>query len=301
MNCPKCRFDLTQFQKPTECPQCGIIFSKFQPFPEIETTDRQDDRRPPDTPKLPFETATLPWWTELVIFLGLLIVAWVFTKAMPTLTWKLSIWIHEFGHAFPSWFSGIAATPLPIGWTNTSAHQSWMVTLCFSFLMIAFSILSFQRQAYFFSISFALGFLVQFYFRFLDYSTIQFWITYMGQGGEYLVSAWIIMAFHHYLPRETYWDILKYPLGFIALITLIANIETWFGVAKGIKEIPWGALWGDGGDMENLRDIHGWSAVKMGSSYYKLGLFTLIMLAIHFIGVCIFKGIKQQPIIVFKY
>ena len=288
-HCPNCFFESSVHTSKNECVKCGIIFEKFQ------------SHRPYRQPALKHAEPstwkkTLPWWTELVVFLGLVCISWTFTKTMPILSWKLSIWVHEFVHALPSWFSGIAATPLPIGWTNTAAQQSWWVTLCFSFLMISLGVLSFQAKAYFFALSCACGFLAQLYFRFLDYKTIRFWITYMGQGGEYLVSAWLIMAFHHKLPRETYWDILKYPVTFIALITFIENIETWFGVFRHGKEIPWGALWGDGGDMERLRGAYGWSHLLIGSNYYKLGILSLLLLSAHYMGVWIYKALTQDPI-----
>ncbi len=285
MDCPKCG---TKSSDTLSCSQCGIVFSKFESSQSQKIHVERQKK---------LEELNLPhhavWWVELgfpiLAFALSPILFWMF----PSLMWATSMWIHEFGHAFAGWFGGVAATPF-LGWTSLSSGRSWMVTICFTALIALLGYLSWKKQSYFLVATFVCMFLAQIYFRFfVTYGELQWMFSYMGIGGEFWISTWFLIAYHHRFPEETYWRMLRYPVVFAGAFTFYHIFHLWLGVQAGRRDIPWGSLWGDSGDMDVLRDEWLWTPQMITSSYVKLGYICLAIMISHYLFQVVRKMMKR--------
>ena len=198
------------------------------------------------------------------------------------------IWVHEFGHAFIGWFGSRAATPLGIGWTNMELERSWFVYACFLFLIGITAWRSIQHRYYYLVFLALLALIGQTHFTF--FSNDWRWarmVSYGGIGGEFWLSALLIMSFHYRLPSSIRWDWLRYFVLLVGVYTFYHAITFWHGVESGTQMFPWGSLIHgeeDGnGDMNRLVHEYGWTKEYIIAKYLQDGRVLLIILALHYL------------------
>jgi Zn-finger nucleic acid-binding protein len=127
------------------------------------------------------------------------------------------IWIHEFGHAIPAWLAGYRALPLPVGWTSIEPERSVVVYFAILFLL---SVLFWTGQkqklrgAMVLAVALAIA---QFMITWRTHpQTIDRWIYFSGVGGEFFVSAFLMIAFYFQMPDRFRWDFWRYVVLVIA-------------------------------------------------------------------------------------
>lgn len=277
MECPKCKASVES--NAVECKVCGVIFKKFD--------DSRSIRLAQDREKL-FESVNAPILSvrmDIILPLIAFLFAWLMKMILPKLVWALSMWVHEFGHATTAWFGGMAATPF-LGWTTRSGERSWTVTMCFTALLGILGYKSWEKKSYFLVVTFILFFFTQMYFRFvINEEKLDFMFSYMGIGGEFWISTWLIIAYHYYFPEYTQWRVLKYAALFVGAFVFFNAFSMWKNIYHGYAEFPWGSLWSgeDHGDMNTLRDEFGWQTFQITSSYVKFGTICVTIIIVHYI------------------
>ena len=275
MNCPKCHAVSLNEEV---CSSCGIIFSKFEKSIDQQKSQKRQGEFAALTGDFIPPSVEL-WLPPIAFVLGILIL-WM----MPFLTWMMCMWPHEFGHAFAGWLGGVASTPIPFaGFTSYSGTRSWIVTGCFSTLLILLSYKCWKPKSYFLIFTFLGLFIAQFYYRFQDADRLRMWQAYGGIGGEFWISAWLIMAYHYRFPEKTYWHVFRPIFLLMGSITFFHNMHLWIAISHGKAQIPWGALWGGHGDMNQLVDNWGWTPPMITESYLRLGYICLAILVLHYV------------------
>ncbi|MCB1197097.1 MAG: hypothetical protein KDK51_01895 [Deltaproteobacteria bacterium] len=291
-DCPKC--GVKREQGAIECYACGIIFAKYSYDVATVIDHKLFEKMQQQSNALSDRRQWFDWFLPILAF-G---VAPLFKMIFRKLSWALSMWTHEFGHAFAGWWGGVAATPF-LGWTNFAPHRSWYVTLCFTFLLGALGYKSWQKKCHFLTLTFFCMFFVQLYFRFaLSEYKLDFMFSYLGIGGEFWISTWLVMAYHHTFPKETHWEYLRYVALFVGALVFLNIFTLWWNISHGQADIPWGSLWGgdDHGDMNSLMLEHGWGPKRMITSYLRLGYICMMLMGLHYLlwGVKLFLK-KDKP------
>lgn len=229
-------------------------------------------------------TSVLPVWKELSFPLFAFLAAPIFYWVMMPLGASMSMWIHEFGHAFFAWFSGYYATPF-FGVTFIT-NQSWGVTICFSILLGTLGYFSWQKRSPFLIAVFSLMFLVQFVFRFFLSSEQQIQaIIWGGNGGTLWIATLMVISYHYRLPETTYWSILRYIVLFVGALVFFTSIKTWWEFEHGVREMPVGvqAMWGLHSDPDRLMDEFGWKQFELVGSYLRTGYICLAIIVINYL------------------
>lgn len=276
MDCPKCRAKSTSLEV---CSACGVIFSKYEISKTLTLNLNRNQQFESLTDNQPEPTIEIG--APIAVFALAALIVWL----MPGLAWSVSMWIHEFGHAFAAWFGGIAATPF-LGFTSYGAGQSWVVTICFTILLGLLSYLSWKNKSYFLVATFAGMFVMQMYYRFvLTEGELSAMCSYMGIGGEFWISTFFIVAFHYTFPPKVHWQFLRYPLLLNAAITYMNVLKLWVDVSHHRRDLPWGSMWGgdDVGDMNSLVNDWAWTQSEITSSYLRLGYYCLAVIVINYI------------------
>ncbi len=121
---------------------------------------------------------------------------------------------------------------------------------------------------------------------------LQFWMTWLmplstfnvlfafgGIGGEFYLSAFLMVNYFFALPQYLRWDFYRFPVVLGAAFTFWDRVGFWHQVSRGQASIPWGSIWGgpnhSGGDM-NLLVQYGWSSRQIIESYNHLGKFCIV-------------------------
>jgi hypothetical protein len=206
----------------------------------------------------------------------------------------MRIWIHEVGHAVVAWFSGRRATPLPFGWTNVSLDRSPISYICFLTLwgLLFYSGWK-ERKRWTMGIAVA-AMLGQFGMTwFMPQDTFEMWFAFGGVGGEFYISALLVVGFYLPLPDRWHWGFWRYPALFMGASTFFKALSFWHQVKRGSEQIPWGTMLngsGDaGGDMNQLRDF-GWSDGQIVNTYIAIGQLCLWVT----IGIYVVRAISSN-------
>lgn len=186
------------------------------------------------------------------------------------------IWIHEFGHATVAWMGGYKALPLPLGWTNISPAREDFVYWGVLFLLGVFFVAGWRERRIWPLIIAPILAAGQWWmtWRMEDWQ-IEMWIDFAGVGGEFYLSALMVVLFFVDLPDKFRWGTCRYLFLFLGAATFIETYIFWRDVYAGLEEIPWGSMihgeGDEGGDMNKLRDGWGWSRQKIYRTYNSLG------------------------------
>ncbi len=217
------------------------------------------------------------WKLNLLLPPLLLAVMWAVTVSPLGFFLKgFHVWMHEFGHAVPSWLAGWRATPLPFGWTPVEQTHSNFV---YYGLLLMFVILGAagvkERKVWPVIAALALAGL-QFWMTWkMSERQKEFWMVFGGVGGEFVLSTLLMMAWWVQLPEKFRWGACRYVF-FLLGATAFLNIWLrWREIYPGREEIPFGSMINGeedgGGDMNRLMDDYGWKKFDIRRNYWLLG------------------------------
>jgi hypothetical protein len=216
----------------------------------------------------------------------LLVLTWVITiSPLGFLLKGFHVWMHEFGHAVPSWLSGWRATPLPFGWTPVEQEHSNFV---YYGLLLLFGILFVaglkERKVWPMLAAVALAGLQFFMTWRLPEARKEFWMVWGGVGGEFALSTLFMLAFWVQLPEKFKWGACRYVFFLIGASAFLNIWIFWGDVYRGIQEIPFGSMINGeedgGGDMNRLMDDYGWKKFDIRRNYLLLGRWCWVALAV---------------------
>ncbi|HMQ11521.1 MAG TPA: hypothetical protein PKC21_10220 [Oligoflexia bacterium] len=304
MNCPNCTYK--NGSQAVECVQCGVVFKKY-----VSKDDRQRAYRNQieeeyiqfqNTSQLVLEEK----WKLLFPLIALVFIPISKILIFPAMVFDaMHIWAHEFGHAFSAWFGGRAATPFVL-WTSISQERSWVVIVCFLFLMVFIAYKTYLEKTYFLLSVMVMFILMQLYLSlFISENQLELVFTHSGVGGEFYISTLAIMAFHYRFPKGSYWPFLRYWLLLAGVYVFYKSFYFWQRVDVGFESIPWGtAIHGNedqGGDMNKLRNMWGWSPKSIIESYVAISYGCLSVILIHYISVVCIVMLSKKHAIVERY
>jgi hypothetical protein len=195
------------------------------------------------------------------------------------------VWIHELGHASVAWLTGRKALPLPIGWTNVEQERSVFVYAGLLALLVTLAVYGWrERKAMPIVLGSALAAVQAYMTWILAEDRGHMWMIFAGVGGEFYVAAAMIGLFYFQFPDGFKWGGCRYFFLFIGAASFSETWSFWRDVKRGIEDIPYGSMIGGeddgGGDMNILRDDNGWSQHRIFNTYFHLGNWCLVALAI---------------------
>jgi hypothetical protein len=205
------------------------------------------------------------------------------------------LWIHEFGHATVGWLAGHRAIPLPFGFTPVAIERSLFVYFGVLFLLgLLFWTGYKEKKRWAMGCAIVLS-LLQFYMTWIMSRDAFFmWFSFGGIGGEFYLSALMMVSFYFPLPERLRWDFWRYIVLLVAANGFWHNVWLWGKIRKGAAEIPWGSIFGgsgdSGGDMNQLNEVYGWSITQIIGTYNRLGHLCLLIL----IGTYAFVLVRQN-------
>ena len=251
-----------------------VIWKKAFPLPRLHLTEA-------DTDLYSFGNRI----SSTLIFPGLLLLA-AFLNVNPfkSLLFGVTIWIHECGHATVAWLCGYRALPLPFGWTSISNERSPFV---YFGILTLFGLLFWsglkEKRRWPMILASALA-ILQFYLTWIISEHTTFLLfSFGGIGGEFYLSALLIVSFFFPLPDYWRWDFYRYPAALAAGFTFIGSSLRWQQIDQGLEAIPWGTLFGGegdaGGDMNQLAEVYGWSDQQIIDTYNTIGIVCAIAIA----------------------
>lgn len=187
------------------------------------------------------------------------------------------VWMHEFGHAVPSWLAGWRATPLPFGWTPVEQEHSNFVYFGLLLLLALLFVAGLkERKVWPMIAAVALAGLQAFMTWRLPEHRKEFWMVFGGVGGEFVLSTLLMLAFWVQLPEKFKWGACRYVCFILGATALVAIWTRWSDVYRGLEEIPFGSMINGeedaAGDMNRLMDDYGWRKADIRRNYYRLGL-----------------------------
>ena len=227
----------------------------------------------------------IPIWAELAIPLAAFLLAPLICIFIPQ---PLFTWIHEFGHAFAGWFSGVASLPSPRGFTSMG-EPSWAFTIFFSAIVSTFAYASWVRKFWFLFVTFTLMFLFQIYFRFvLSRDEVDVMFSWMGEAGQFWISALLVIAYHYEFPEEARWRNVRYAFLVLGAAAFYSQMHNWMQIKSGLKDVPIGTLIMVGGghlrsDMMKLQEDWAWTEPEMVKSYLALGKICITVMTVNYI------------------
>ena len=216
-------------------------------------------------------------WVNLLAVPLVIGLAWLVNASpLQFLLRAFYIWIHEFGHATVAWMSGFKALPLPLGWTSISPAKEDFVYWGILFLLGVFFVAGWKERRLWPLIIAPIIAAAQYWmtWRMQDWQT-EMWIDFGGVGGEFYLSALMMVLFFVDLPDKFRWGSCRYLFLFMGAACFIETYTFWRDVYVGLEEIPWGTMihgeGDEGGDMNKLRDGWGWSRQQIYRTYNSLG------------------------------
>jgi|GEM_PF-5992440 len=186
------------------------------------------------------------------------------------------VFFHEMGHAVIGWLTSRRATPF-ILWTNVSLHPSVVAGICVAFLLGVMIWAGVRERRYFMPVVAGTLLCLQGIFTFvLSTRTYEKLFFFGGIGGEFYLSALVIVAFHYELPQRLYWSVLRFFALPVAMYAFLAATFQWRGILYNPRLAPFGtAMHGQedaGGDLNRLYADFGWSVPYMAKVFLTIAL-----------------------------
>jgi MFS superfamily sulfate permease-like transporter len=218
------------------------------------------------------------WRTNLIVPPVLVGLAWLVTLTPFAFFLRgFQIWVHEFGHATVAWMTGRRALPLPFGWTNVEPEFSHFVYFGVLFLLTVLFVAGWRERKVWpmvFAVALA-GLQYWMTWRWPE-ARQQFWFSFGGVAGEFVLNALAMMLFFVELPDRFRWGTCRYIVFFLAAASFILSFTFWQRVYHGQEPLPLGTMIGGeddaGGDLNILIDDFGWSPVRIRQTYHILAV-----------------------------
>lgn len=218
------------------------------------------------------------WRVNLLAPPLIVLVAWLVVQSpLAFLLSGFQVWVHEFGHALVCWLTGRRAFPLPFGWTSIESEFSWVVYASVLFLLGVFFTAGWrERKIWPMVMAVALAGL-QFWMTWCwPEARQQFWVSFSGVAGEFILNTLAMMLFFADLPAKFRWRECRYVFLFLGAACFLPSLTLWHRVNLGLEPLPLGSLlFGEedaGGDMNVLMDDFGWSCTRIQKTYYLLAV-----------------------------
>jgi hypothetical protein len=200
------------------------------------------------------------------------------------------VWMHEFGHATAAWLTGRKATPLPFGWTPVESDYSHFV---YFGLLLLFGILFVagwkERKVWPMIIAVGLAG-AQYYltWRMPEHRQEFWWGAFGGVGGEFYLSALMMVVFYVQLPEKFKWGGCRYVFFFLGAACFLQTYGFWRDVYLGQADIPYGSMISGeddaNGDMNKLVNDFGWTQSMIRRTFMALGNYCLLGLAVVYLA-----------------
>jgi hypothetical protein len=298
VRCPKCQFDHPL--QTTECLNCGLVFSKYEPPANASGTfdlrAAAAPAKPPDakmaaamvssftasldtalsaeaTDKSPAairkETGREFKYRLFALPLALLLAYWATGTGLDVPAGMLAMVVHESGHAITAWLAGRWAVPL-LWVTMHGESRSWLVVMMVMCAIVFGGFLAWRARRW--QLVCAAGAVL--ILQLIILSTLsgfqqQSLIVFGGDGGA-LVLATILMS-TFYAPAGSAlrkgWG-LRWGLLVIGALAFMHVFRTWSGP---LENIPFGEIEGVNlSDPSLLTTMYGWSVLQMVDRYLLL-------------------------------
>jgi hypothetical protein len=265
-------------------------------------------RRPPPLPSsdvepdyeessLPFETLPINAAALPAAFLFSLICKWL---VVPGFFLNFFCMVnHELGHACCAWLSGYRALPF-IAFTSISANPSAVTKICVGFLIATAIFFGVIRRApvLIFAGVILLALQAKLSF-FTSKPEAHFAFFYAGVAGQFVISTVMILFFYYRFPEKWRWDFWRFVSLIIGAYVFLDAVLQWRNISLHWSAMPWGTFFqgqdDGGGDLNQLREIYGWSERTITDSYLKLARWCGVLIAGHYLVFLIRASVKKTP------
>ncbi len=198
------------------------------------------------------------------------------------------IFFHEMGHAVIGWLTSRRATPF-ILWTNVSLHPSVIAGVCVAFLLGVMIWGGMRERRYFMPMVAGVTLCLQGIFTFvLSTRTYEMLFYAGGIGGEFVLSALVIVAFHYELPQRLYWPVFRFVALPMATYAFVAASLQWRKILYNPRLAPFGtAMHGRedaGGDLNRLYADFGWGVPFMSKVFLTLAVICAVVMLLNYIA-----------------
>lgn len=218
------------------------------------------------------------WRVNLIAPPVIVAVAWLVTLTPFAFFLRgFQVWVHEFGHATVAWLTGRRALPLPFGWTNVEPEFSRFVYFGVLFLLTVLAVAGWRERKFWpMAIAAAVAGL-QFWMTWhWPEARQQFWFSFGGVAGEFVLSALAMMLFFVELPEKFRWGTCRYVFLFLGAACFLLSFTFWQRVHAGLEPVPLGTLVGGeddaGGDMNILIEEYRWNFIRIRETYHGLAV-----------------------------
>ena len=194
-----------------------------------------------------------------------------------------SMEIHELGHATLLWLGSRWAIPLPLFTLNLSKSRSVLAFLLLFGTVGYFGVRARREGSRGLARLCAAVCLLQILITLLPDRTFDALVQFAGVGGEFYLSALLVVAFYYHLPNDLRWDQARWPFLLIGACAFSLNAERWLASRHDTEAIPWGSVFGGDGDMDHLRDQFGWTPTHIVHVYLWVGGISAAVIAAHYL------------------
>ncbi|MEZ4846604.1 MAG: hypothetical protein R2877_06590 [Bdellovibrionota bacterium] len=67
-------------------------------------------------------------------------------------------------------------------------------------------------------------------------------VSWMGEAGQFWISALLVIAYHYEFPEEAHWRNVRYALLVLGAAAFYSQMHNWIQIKNGLKDVPIGTL-----------------------------------------------------------
>lgn len=273
MNCPNC--GAAAAEGAADWASCGVIFAKWR-----ERAARPAPAREP--PAAPDDSVPSPRSAVLVPAAAFAAGAACASAELPRFLVQagLAMQVHELGHACAAWLSGRIAIPIPMLTVLPSKDLSVPFALAVTAVLAWGAFAAWREDCRALAAACAALLVVQARATwFASAAAADVWIASAGLGGECAISALLVLAYFHPMPRALRWPAYRTVFLFVGALVLAASLRRWHDASSDFMKVPWGSFWGGDGDVEAMLD-GGWTVNDLVKAYSRLAGFCALACAL---------------------
>jgi len=277
MECPKCHFD--HALQTEECLKCGVIFAKYVAFEEAVAAVRPAlPDRSPETIAEDQRKAKNEFTCRIFALPGALLLGWLLNRAMPILTYFLSMWLHESGHAITAWFCGYAA--FPTAWiTLIPEERGRWISVVLGAAVAAGGYYAYRLERWFWVIVSAAVLTLFVLGNLQPEAHAKLLFTFWGEGGAYVLATVLMLTFYSRLNAPITRSQVRWGLMLLGAMAFWSVYTRWAGgfenLAQYLEDTDGRGL---PSDMRVLNLVYGWSTYVLIHSYWRVGHACLVVL-----------------------